>query len=116
MQKCAIGTNDMATVTQLHLFLSSSMFGLHRLNVFVPLLTALNLDGSSLDSLRDLGSDLNLKYLNVSRCGLRSFDGINGMQILVQLIADNNKIEYVLPLTNLSELQSLSLKGSVFCF
>lgn len=113
MEKSAIGANEMATMKQIQLLLSSTMFGLHRLNVFLPSLTALNLDGSSLDSLRDLGSELTLKYLNVSRCGLRSLDGINGMQMVEQLVADNNKIEYVLPLTELSELQSLSLKGFV---
>lgn len=113
MQRYAVGTNDMAAMTQIHLHLTSSMFGLHRLNVFLPSLTFLNLDGSSLDSLRDLGSELSLKYLNVSRCGLHSFDGINGMPAVEQLIADNNKIEYVLPLTDLTELQSLSLNGFV---
>lgn len=113
LQKYAVGTDDMATMTQIDLLLSSSMFGLHRLNVFLPSLTALNLDGSSLDSLRDLGSELSIKYLNVSRCGLRGLDGINGMQSVEQLVADNNKIEDLLPLSNLSELQSLSLKGFV---
>lgn len=113
LQKYAVGTNEMATMTQIHLLLSSTMFGLHRLNVFLPSLTVLNLDGSSLDSLRDLGSELNIKYLNVSRCGLRSLDGINGMHLVEQLVADINKIENVLPLSNLSELQCLSLKGFV---
>lgn len=116
MQKSAVGTNEMAMMTQIQLLLSSNMFGLHRLNVFLPSLTALNLDGSSLDSLRDLGSELTLKYLNVSRCGLRSLDGINGMQMVEQLIADNNNIEYVLPLANMSELRSLSLKGFVYIY
>lgn len=110
-QKYAVGTNDMATMTQLYLFVTSSMFGLHRLHIFLPALTALNLDGSSLDSLRDLGAELNIKYLNISRCGLRSLDGINGMTMLQQLIADDNVIEQLLPVTDLSELQILSLKG-----
>lgn len=74
---------------------------------------ALNLDGSSLDSLRDLGSELTVKYLNVSRCGLKSLDGINGIQTLEQLVADNNKIECVFPLTHLVGLKSLSLNGFV---
>lgn len=114
MQKLAAGTNEMALLTQIHLHLASSMFGVHRLNVFLPSLTALNLDGSALDSLRDLGSELTINFLNVSRCGLRNLDGINGMQMVEHLIADNNKIECLLPLTTLCELQTLSLNGFVF--
>lgn len=89
------------------------MFGLHRLNVFLPSLTALNLDGSSLDSLRDLGTELALTYLNVSRCGLRSFDGIDYMDAIEHLVADDNRIQHVSSLASLVNLQQLSLCGCV---
>lgn len=92
------------------------MFGVHRLNVFLPSLTALNLDGSSLDSLRDLGTELKLTYLNVSRCGLRSFDGIIHMDTIEHLIADDNRIQHVSSLTSLVKIKKLSLSGFVSPF
>lgn len=87
------------------------MFGLHRLNVFLPALVALNLDGSSLNSLRDLGDSLNLRYLNVSRCGLRNFDGISGLNTIQHLVADENSIRQIAQLSNLHDLCKLSLRG-----
>lgn len=87
------------------------MFGLHRLNIFVPALVALNLDGSSLNTLRDLGDDLTIKYLNVSRCGLRNFDGVNGFTTLEHLVADDNSIKEIAQLANLPNLCKLSVRG-----
>lgn len=87
------------------------MYGLHRLNVFLPALVALNLDGSSLNSLRDLGTDLMLKYLNVSRCNLKSFDGIGGLGAIEHLVADGNCISEIMQLSCLNELHRLSLSG-----
>lgn len=87
------------------------MFGLHRLNVFLPALVALNLDGSSLNTLRDLGDSLTVKYLNVSRCGLKNFDGINGLSTIEHLVADDNSIREIAQLANLVNLSKLSLRG-----
>lgn len=87
------------------------MMGLHRLNVFLPSLMALNLDGSELASLRDLGTNLNIKYLNVSRCGLRSLDGTNGLSTVRHLVADGNYISNTQQVCNLTELKILSLRG-----
>lgn len=89
---------------------SSDVFGLHQLHVFLPNLVALNLDGSSLDSLRDLGCDLKLKYLNVSRCNLKSFDGISGFDTIEHLVADGNDISSVMQLVGLPDLHTLSLR------
>lgn len=88
-----------------------NVFGLHQMHIFLPNLVAMNLDGSYLESLRDLGCDLNLKYLNVSRCRLRTFDGISGFDMIEQLIADDNDISNVMQLSGLYELQTLSLRG-----
>lgn len=81
------------------------------MHIFLPNLVALNLDGSALTSLRDLGCDLNIKYLNVSRCGLRSFDGINSFDTIEHLVADDNQILNILQLSGLSNLRTLSLRG-----
>lgn len=89
---------------------TSNVFGLHQMHIFLPNLMALNLDGSSLDSLRDLGCDLKVKYLNVSRCGLRSFDGISGFDTVEHLVADSNDISNFMQLGSLTELHTLSLR------
>lgn len=87
------------------------MVGLQRLNDFMPNLKALNLDGSTLYSLRDLGCNLEVIYLNVSRCSLTSFDGTNGLTTVQHLIADYNHISDVGSLCNLSQLHKLSIRG-----
>lgn len=103
-------TTDLDTLTQIQMRVSPNVFGLHQMHIFLPNLIALNLDGSSLESLRDLGCDLNVKYLNVSRCGLRSFDGISGFDTVENLIADGNEISNVMQLGGLQELHTLSLR------
>lgn len=87
------------------------MVCIQRLDIFLPQLVSLNLDGSILNSLRDLGTNLSVKYLNVSRCGLNSLDGTNGLQTLVHLVADDNRINGVGQICNLHDLQRLSLRG-----
>lgn len=78
----------------------------------MPILRCLNLEGSLLLSLRDLGCDLNtLVYLNVSRCGLRSLDGTNGLATLQELIADGNQIDDAGPCSNLPNVRKISLAG-----
>lgn len=81
------------------------------MHIFLPHLVALNLDGSSLNSLRDLGCELKVKYLNISRCGLKSFDGISGFDSVEHLVADDNEIANVMQLSTMNELQILSLRG-----
>lgn len=61
-------------------------------------------------SLRDLGCDLSsLVYLNISRCGLKSLDGTNGLSSLTELVADNNLIEDAGPCSNLPQVKNISL-------
>lgn len=108
------GSQDLRTLKEVHLKIMSSMVCIQRLDVFLPNLVALNLDGSSLNSLRDLGSNLTVQYLNVSRCGLNSLDGTNGLSMLLHLVADGNRIHSVGQLCNLPDLQKLSLRGYFF--
>lgn len=89
------------------------MLGLQRLDVFLPKLVSLNLDGSSLGSLRDLGSNLSVKYLNISRCGLKNLDGTNGLISVQHLVADGNAITNLQPLCNLENLRILSIRRCV---
>lgn len=105
------GTHDLHTLTEVNLKLSSTMVCIQRLEVFLPNLVSLNLDGSSLNSLRDLGTGLSIKYLNVSRCGLANLDGTNGLTSLIHLVAESNSIREVSPVFNLSDLRKLNLRG-----
>lgn len=76
----------------------------------MPHLRHLNLEGSMLFSLRDLGCDLtSLVYLNISRCGLKSLDGTNGLSTLNELVADYNQIEEAGPCSNLPQIRKISL-------
>lgn len=110
MQMKVAETRDLNTLTSVQLQIKSSMICIQHLEVFLPRLVALDLAGSELSSLRDLGTNLRIKTLNVSRCGLLSLDGTTGLTTLVHLVADDNEIAGVGQLCNLTELQKLSLR------
>uniref|UniRef100_A0A336LT95 CSON003921 protein n=1 Tax=Culicoides sonorensis TaxID=179676 RepID=A0A336LT95_CULSO len=107
------GTDALHTVTEIKLRVISHMISLQRIPMFCPNIRILNLEGSVVGSLRDLGTDMKtLLHLNVSRCGLRTLDGTNGLIKLEELVADNNEIEDANPVTNLPSIKKLSLKGN----
>lgn len=107
------GTEALNTVTEIKLRVISHMISLQRIPMFCPNIRILNLEGSLVGSLRDLGTDMRtLMHLNVSRCGLRNLDGTNGLIMLEELVADNNEIEDANPITNLPSIKKLSLKGN----
>ncbi|XP_068149196.1 uncharacterized protein [Drosophila tropicalis] len=99
---------DLDQVETVRLRVISYTISLSRLSLFMPRLQHLDLSGSVLSSLRDLGYGLlQLKHLNISNCGLNSFDGTSGLPGLRVLIADGNMIQRVGPLAELAELQVL---------
>lgn len=105
------GTTEIDKVEDIKLRVISNMISLQRIHLFMPKLISLNLDGSCVSSLRDLGCGLSiLKYLNVSRCGLNNLDGTSGLLTIEELVADGNFIENVSPCCNLPDLQKLSLR------
>lgn len=107
------GTEALNTVTEIKLRVISHMISLQRIPMFCPNIKILNLEGSVVGSLRDLGTDMRtLLHLNVSRCGLKNLDGTNGLVKLEELVADNNDIEDANPVTNLPSIKKLSLKGN----
>lgn len=111
--KQASGSSRLDTVKDVKLCVISYSVGIQRISSFCPLLVSLNLEGSIVNSLRDLGCFLTcLKRLNVSRCGLNNLDGTNGLVTLTHLVADYNNIEFVEPVSNLTDLQELSLIGN----
>lgn len=113
LQRQVAGTSALHMVTEIQLRVISHMLSLQRIPAFCPNLRVLNLEGSVVLSLRDLGTDLRkLVYLNVSRCGLRNLDGTNGFLNLEELVADNNEIEETGPCSNFYNIKKISLKGN----
>ena len=104
---------ELEQVKHLKLCVIAENLSLQRIAAFCPLLTSLNLEGSALNTLRDLGCMMtNLKYLDVSRCGLKSFDGTSGLGSVTHLVANSNDIEYLDGCSYLDELQELSVQGN----
>jgi len=94
---------DLEHVESVRLRVISYSISLSRLSLFLPSLQQLDLSGSVLSSLRDLGYGLmQLTHLNISNCGLNSFDGTSGLPAIRVLIADGNMIQRVGPLSELS--------------
>lgn len=86
---------------------------LSQISILVPNLFKLDLNGSVLNSLRDLGYGLNnLTYLNINNCGLTSLDGTSGMTNIKELVADGNLIQLIGSLSSLKLLTKLSLKDN----
>jgi len=66
-----------------------------------------------LSSLRDLGYGLlQLTRLDISNCGLNSFDGTSGLPAIRVLIADGNMIQRVDPLAELVHLRVLKARNN----
>lgn len=109
--KQVAGTSDLTKVTEIHLRVMSQMISLQRIHLFMPNLKSLNLDGSIVTSLRDLGCELfALQTLNISNCGLNNLDGSSGLGTVEELIADGNFIEDVSPCCNMALLKKVSFK------
>lgn len=111
LQRRVTERSDIQNVESVRLRVISYTLSLSRLSLFMPRLQNLDLSGSVLSSLRDLGFGLNfLTHLNVSNCGLNSFDGTGGFPSLRVLIADGNMIQRVGALADLPLLQRLSVR------
>lgn len=110
-------TEDLETVTSLRLYVIARDFSLQRIPQFLPHLRELNLNGSCLMTLRDLGCGMqNLEILHVARTGLNSLDGLLGLTGLIELYAPSNKIKDLSPCSALQNAQVLDLGKLVLPF
>ena len=76
-------------------------------------LVELNLSGSMLESIRDLGTGFrSLQVLWVSRCGLPGLDGLTALPALRELYASYNDVSDLQPLDGCAELEVLDLEGN----
>ncbi|XP_059080437.1 uncharacterized protein LOC131878473 [Tigriopus californicus] len=110
------GTSNLADLKTLSLCIScrSSFDNLSVLAQFTVNLTTLKLDHSKFQSMRTLGDDLpSLKTISVCDCGLTDLDGITSASNLITLVAANNFIEDLLPVTELRKMNVLDLQNNV---
>lgn len=76
----------------------------------LPNLIELDLQGSEIDSIMDIGISFNkLEKLNVSNCGLTELSGIICFKNLKELIASHNKIEDLIDVEMCEELKFLDV-------
>ena len=80
----------------------------------LPNLIELNLQGSDIESIMDIGTSFNkLERLNVSDCGLTDLSGIICFQNLKELNASNNKITDLIDIEMCEELKYLDLSNNL---
>ncbi len=80
----------------------------------LPNLIELNLQGSDIESIMDIGTSFNkLEKLNASGCGLTDLSGIICFQNLKELNASNNKITDLIDIEMCEELKVLDLSNNL---
>ena len=80
----------------------------------LPNLIELNLQGSEIESIMDIGTSFNkLEKLNVSGCGLTDLSGIICFQNLKELNASNNKITDLIDIEMCEELKVIDLSNNL---
>ena len=80
----------------------------------LPNLISLDLSGSEIESIMDIGTSFNkLEKLNVSNCGLSDLNGIICFNNLKELIASNNKITDLIYIEMCEELKVIDLSNNL---
>ena len=88
------GTVSLSTVSSLSIQVDSSRVTLSELPSFLPSLTSLTLDGSRVDTLRDLGTGFrNLTTISIEGLGLKDLEGFGGLGGLREARVRGNFIE-----------------------
>ncbi|XP_022186183.2 leucine-rich repeat-containing protein 56 isoform X2 [Nilaparvata lugens] len=107
--------DELMTRRSLRLRVVARDMSLQRLSIYTPALVELDLSGSCLTSLRDLGCNLRLETLSVVRCGLTCLDGASGLACLKQLNAAHNSIADIGPCAMLPRIQRIDLTDNAVC-
>ncbi|RZF38695.1 hypothetical protein LSTR_LSTR003501 [Laodelphax striatellus] len=112
MSQSGVAEEELSTRRSLRLRVVARDMSLQRLSIYTPALRELDLSGSCLTSLRDLGCNLRLEVLCVRRCGLDSLDGASGLALLRQLDASHNAIRDIGPCAMLPHIQRIDLTNN----
>eukprot|EP00035_Acanthoeca_spectabilis_P039058 m.58676 g.58676 ORF g.58676 m.58676 type:complete len:559 (-) comp9422_c0_seq1:207-1883(-) len=104
------GREDLASVTELKLIVDTTESSLGQFAGLVQSLVSLDLSGSTLTSIRDLGTGFHsLEVLKLENCKLSALDGITVFPKLRELSCRRNKISNLSPLGMVSQLTTLDL-------
>ena len=107
------GTRDLANVRFLQMAVDSEFVPLSCIGERLPQLEQLKLNGSSLPSLRYLGTSMTrLRVLWLCRCGLHELDNLSALPELQELYLAFNDIQQLSPLTESEQLQVLDLEAN----
>ncbi|KAJ9505838.1 hypothetical protein QJQ45_026021 [Haematococcus lacustris] len=107
------GVDRLEEATSLQAVIDTSVSTVSHLGSKLPSLLELNLNGSVLQSIRDLGTGFTqLHVLWVSRCGLTGLEGIGALPSLRELYASFNDISDLQPLDGSLQLEVLDLEGN----
>lgn len=105
--------DDLTTVTNLKLSVNTNTQSILHLGDLLPNLKSLDLDGSIISSVRDLGISLkNLEKLSLNDCALSELDGIGIIPSLKVLSVQNNQLTEVTALAMNESLVELNLRGN----
>ena len=101
-------------LTSLSLKIDKNFNMLNDIGYRLPNLISLDLSGSEIESIMDIGTSFNkLEKLNVSNCGLSDLDGIICFNNLKELNASNNKITDLIYVEMCEELKVIDLSNNL---
>ena len=101
-------------LTSLSLKIDKNFNMLNDIGYRLPNLLSLDLSGSEIESIMDIGTSFNkLEKLNVSNCGLTDLDGIICFNNLKELNAANNKITDLIYVEMCEELRVIDLSNNL---
>ena len=101
-------------LTSLKLKIDNNFNMLNDIGYRLPNLLSLDLSGSEIESIMDIGTSFNkLEKLNVSNCGLSDLNGIICFNNLKELIATNNKITDLIYVEMCEELRVIDLSNNL---
>ena len=104
---------DIPQLKCLHIKIPAHFGMLNDFGYHLPNLEELNLEGSSIESISDIGTSFfNLKKLNVSSCGVKDLSGIICFSNLEELHAENNEIEDLIDIEMCTNLKFLYLNNN----
>ena len=107
------GVEELETATSLRIVVNTHSTSVSHLGAKLPRLLELNLSGSVLESVRDLGTAFRLlQVLWVARCGLPGLEGLAALPALRELYASYNDIAELQPLDGCAELEVLDMEGN----
>ena len=118
IQKHMPSSNDTKIINQgltsLSLKIDKNFNMMNDIGYRLPNLIELNLNGSEIDSIMDIGTNFKkLEKLDVSNCGLNDLSGIICFKNLKELYASNNKISDLIDIEMCDELKIIDLSNNL---